>query len=104
YARYSLMIRRPPRSTLFPYTTLFRSRLSTRHVTFESPLKRGEFALLGQFGHTGSQGIEVNVGEAGEQCLWVAKLDALVTALPEQIGRASCREGVEIAVEAGEGQ
>src|SRR3712207_8542792 len=24
------MIRRPPRSTLFPYTTLFRSRLSTR--------------------------------------------------------------------------
>src|SRR2546430_6856382 len=25
------MIRRPPRSTLFPYTTLFRSRLSKRH-------------------------------------------------------------------------
>src|SRR2546422_3048956 len=24
------MIRRPPRSTLFPYTTLFRSRLGTR--------------------------------------------------------------------------
>src|SRR5256885_12836678 len=26
------MIRRPPRSTLFPYTTLFRSRLPPRHV------------------------------------------------------------------------
>src|SRR2546426_9018071 len=26
------MIRRPPRSTLFPYTTLFRSRLAIRHV------------------------------------------------------------------------
>src|SRR5690349_23980017 len=25
------MIRRPPRSTLFPYTTLFRSRLDGRH-------------------------------------------------------------------------
>src|SRR5258707_4077439 len=25
------MIRRPPRSTLFPYTTLFRSHLSERH-------------------------------------------------------------------------
>src|SRR5438309_11038533 len=25
---FFLMIRRPPRSTLFPYTTLFRSRLS----------------------------------------------------------------------------
>src|SRR5262245_64518118 len=31
---FSLMIRRPPRSTLFPYTTLFRSRAclqETRH-------------------------------------------------------------------------
>src|SRR3989441_11466266 len=26
------MIRRPPRSTLFPYTTLFRSSISTRHA------------------------------------------------------------------------
>src|SRR5256885_5771821 len=25
------MIRRPPRSTLFPYTTLFRSRCATQH-------------------------------------------------------------------------
>src|SRR5258708_28657072 len=25
------MIRRPPRSTLFPYTTLFRSRIAPRH-------------------------------------------------------------------------
>src|SRR5947209_13490921 len=27
---FSLMIPRPPRSTLFPYTTLFRSRLAAR--------------------------------------------------------------------------
>src|SRR2546426_2775666 len=27
---FFLMIRRPPRSTLFPYTTLFRSRMCTR--------------------------------------------------------------------------
>src|SRR2546430_6053877 len=26
------MIRRPPRSTLFPYTTLFRSHLATEHA------------------------------------------------------------------------
>src|SRR5256885_10053014 len=25
------MIRRPPRSTLFPYTTLFRSRINSKH-------------------------------------------------------------------------
>src|SRR5690349_23347069 len=29
------MIRRPPRSTLFPYTTLFRSRLPVRWVVVE---------------------------------------------------------------------
>src|SRR2546430_6448698 len=33
------MIRRPPRSTLFPYTTLFRSRLSI--LEGESPSIRG---------------------------------------------------------------
>src|SRR3712207_7592897 len=31
------MIRRPPRSTLFPYTTLFRSRGDTRKEPFGSP-------------------------------------------------------------------
>src|SRR5687768_17916258 len=40
------MIRRPPRSTLFPYTTLFRSRLKKMYicgwkVVLQSPYKRG---------------------------------------------------------------
>src|SRR5260221_8797409 len=38
------MIRRPPRSTLFPYTTLFRSRLRDERVahkgTGEAPVER----------------------------------------------------------------
>src|SRR5260221_10843851 len=36
------MIRRPPRSTLFPYTTLFRSglRVGCRHQRFEDVLRR----------------------------------------------------------------
>src|SRR5256885_11566461 len=38
------MIRRPPRSTLFPYTTLFRSRLAIREVA--RPLARVAQALL----------------------------------------------------------
>src|SRR3712207_8026497 len=33
------MIRRPPRSTLFPYTTLFRSRLSDSEFTY--PMDQG---------------------------------------------------------------
>src|SRR5256884_8716205 len=32
---FFLMIRRPPRSTLFPYTTLFRSVLFTRSLGYE---------------------------------------------------------------------
>src|SRR5260364_472871 len=34
---FFLMIRRPPRSTLFPYTTLFRSVPSLSRMTIRSP-------------------------------------------------------------------
>src|SRR5438093_5546776 len=34
------MIRRPPRSTLFPYTTLFRSRPGTRRTSRGTPRAR----------------------------------------------------------------
>src|SRR4030095_17236965 len=37
---FFLMIRRPPRSTLFPYTTLFRSPPSARRRTCQVPLCR----------------------------------------------------------------
>src|SRR3712207_8876814 len=36
------MIRRPPRSTLFPYTTLFRSVLSPSGAAYIDPYKRGD--------------------------------------------------------------
>src|SRR2546429_8818115 len=36
------MIRRPPRSTLFPYTTLFRSRVRYRTAAADSGGERGE--------------------------------------------------------------
>src|SRR3712207_8534576 len=34
------MIRRPPRSTLFPYTTLFRSNFSLRCCSRQRPMQR----------------------------------------------------------------
>src|SRR2546427_7155296 len=37
------MIRRPPRSTLFPYTTLFRSHRGLAHVRPAARLARGAF-------------------------------------------------------------
>src|SRR3712207_9008341 len=39
------MIRRPPRSTLFPYTTLFRSHLLHRHAFVEIALERVDDGL-----------------------------------------------------------
>src|SRR5258708_31588087 len=42
---FFLMIRRPPRSTLFPYTTLFRSlKASSALVPFPLPPKKVSFA------------------------------------------------------------
>src|SRR2546422_8378657 len=48
------MIRRPPRSTLFPYTTLFRSAIEgsrgrlkmKREFTIEAVVERGEWARV----------------------------------------------------------
>src|SRR2546430_13553611 len=49
---FFLMIRRPPRSTLFPYTTLFRSLGCRRGLLLGRPLHRlGRFArILGRRG------------------------------------------------------
>src|SRR2546427_4995274 len=46
------MIRRPPRSTLFPYTTLFRS------VRLRSDFERAELALHRQDGEDGCRLVE----------------------------------------------
>src|SRR5256885_11495022 len=39
------MIRRPPRSTLFPYTTLFRSVHCVSSVVGDIPVERGDLLL-----------------------------------------------------------
>src|SRR3712207_8137261 len=73
------MIRRPPRSTLFPYTTLFRSQLIDPHV--RSALRRsagrhrhqGGAAVLGQPGGA--------VGGLGEDSLLIAPPDRKSTRL-----------------------
>src|SRR2546425_3566045 len=42
------MIRRPPRSTLFPYTTLFRSKLGAVQVGVEGPVLEEVAHRLGE--------------------------------------------------------
>src|SRR2546430_11469501 len=54
------MIRRPPRSTLFPYTTLFRSDRRARH------LRRGHCLRLDdEAAHAGALGHEIRLQLAG---------------------------------------
>src|SRR2546427_6171163 len=43
------MIRRPPRSTLFPYTTLFRSGYNGRNLAYGLGLPALEPSILGSF-------------------------------------------------------
>src|SRR2546425_3889636 len=45
-AFFFLMIRRPPRSTLFPYTTLFRSPRNRARGRFWNPWTRSPSALM----------------------------------------------------------
>src|SRR2546425_2079442 len=55
------MIRRPPRSTLFPYTTLFRSRLPRRELARERPRERGDRVPL-QRRDLGQEALHLRVG------------------------------------------
>src|SRR3712207_8025482 len=68
---FFLMIRRPPRSTLFPYTTLFRSRLQPVGEREQVVQHGAELAdLLGQVAvgiqqqHTGDQELLVDIQAA----------------------------------------
>src|SRR3712207_9293114 len=48
---FFLMIRRPPRSTLFPYTTLFRSlRATANMISYEIPLGLSVLCIVLMFG------------------------------------------------------
>src|SRR3712207_9231377 len=98
------MIRRPPRSTLFPYTTLFRSRVE----------KEGCIVRVYLYGNPSLPEVEVEVGErngdwhgspkrlhgGSGSCIFgmfqqiMSDVVRLGDHIPGKIGRASCRERV----------
>src|SRR5256885_17248597 len=97
------MIRRPPRSTLFPYTTLFRSGLSA--VVHDSDTRWPASLLSGLGTPWNTVDLQGQLRLATQalqlQLLWQSgrwrsegstRLEAL--AVSSQIGRASCRERV----------
>src|SRR3712207_9431413 len=97
------MIRRPPRSTLFPYTTLFRSAagvptVAVHHMEghlFATALERPDAvppftALLVSGGHT----MLLDVDAWGRYRLLGSTRDDAAGEAFDKIGRASCRERV----------
>src|SRR3712207_9157768 len=101
------MIRRPPRSTLFPYTTLFRSVVDDTAL-----VKQGRHSVgvkrqyCGQLGKTANCQALVSLTLARAEvpvCVglrlflpedWCADAERRAAAGVPEIGRASCRERV----------
>src|SRR3712207_9271351 len=99
------MIRRPPRSTLFPYTTLFRSlSLDARRVQDGARTDSGfEITTHGGRRGTGRDAVEwvVQAAELGVGEVLLNSMDADGTEagfdlelIRAEIGRATCRERV----------
>src|SRR5258708_32792290 len=63
---FFLMIRRPPRSTLFPYTTLFRSQLLEHGRQVQVP-DRFDFVWNGPEGERHRPALLVHVGVRSEE-------------------------------------
>src|SRR2546422_11163328 len=90
---FFLMIRRPPRSTLFPYTTLFRSHL-IQHDPERVDVRTGIYDLSGGLlGTHVMRGPDHHAlgGELADGRLLRGLCDPEVG---HEIGRASCRERV----------
>src|SRR2546430_13546202 len=104
YFFFFLMIRRPPRSTLFPYTTLFRSRLwaHTAAVLAAANLGHPDLAL-----RLAERGLDL-AATATDQVLFgaahlhVARTGALLLAGRLGPARSAADEGYRRAAEVGE--
>src|SRR5258708_20486357 len=76
------MIRRPPRSTLFPYTTLFRSRSSRKFARGRGKSTRGCLRRGSQgVGESRSRGVR----ESGSQGAWGDSLLAYYLANQKEV-------------------
>src|SRR3712207_5627645 len=99
---FFLMIRRPPRSTLFPYTTLFRSAgLAREDVFITTKLHnddhlRAKDALEDSLGKLEMEHVDLYLihWPVPAHDDYVEAWQALIELQQEEIGRASCRERV----------
>src|SRR3989475_13278724 len=60
------MIRRPPRSTLFPYTTLFRSQAAPAAPIAAAPLSQAQAISLGGAGGSAAKALNPDISAIGD--------------------------------------
>src|SRR2546426_10391603 len=87
---FFLMIRRPPRSTLFPYTTLFRRAPRERRTGPPGPVAAGDARVSPARG--GGRRLGSLAAHPGARPRPAARHGLRVVLRAPQIGRASCRE------------
>src|SRR5258708_33533415 len=78
---FFLMIRRPPRSTLFPYTTLFRSRLASSLRTSGSNRENRPLGAGAPFADTAASDAATNSRRSEEHTSELQSPDHLVCRL-----------------------
>src|SRR5258707_9826789 len=91
------MIRRPPRSTLFPYTTLFRSTTCV-HAQRQVDIFPGESAVVFGLGVTGQLHVQLAKARGASPVIGVTR-SAEKRALAEQLGADITIPGGEGALE-----
>src|SRR6201989_3665691 len=93
---FFLMIRRPPRSTLFPYTTLFRSKVArykSAKYTVERPLLMGA-ALAGDRKSTRLNSSHVEISYA-VFCLKKKICNKVIDSVRSSFGLGGARHSVD---------
>src|SRR5690554_2861630 len=82
------MIRRPPRSTLFPYTTLFRSIGKEKVVSHHQDVPYR--VLEHKYGFTSEEAEQTEPTNSGNKIIHGDNLEALKSLLPEYEGKIKC--------------
>src|SRR3712207_3599574 len=90
------MIRRPPRSTLFPYTTLFRSRVLMASLDTRRPAAMEQLAVLGR--QVGVETLPIVAGQSAVQiarrALEAARLGGYDVVMLDTAGRVTVDEAL----------
>src|SRR5947209_17466738 len=95
---FFLMIRRPPRSTLFPYTTLFRSKWLETNNLFNNLIQRNQSAAFssGKVRPNHETNINIIARRTGKDVNSHTVLDGIITTIMATIQRINIigsREG-----------